>query len=405
MEILQTQAGMSNPIQPKAVRETTGSVFMSASQPAEQENIPASHVINQLDEPPGVIRHIASSISEQTIDESSSVARETPTTESGNGTVLSAETTFLQQLSEEWQGFPALEKIVSSIRPIFENPDDYVIYRGFLQHDEFSSETGHPISWVRTQYELPSTFSQSQPTDSYKPSLVTYIKFADGRWPPDPEYAFNTYVALVHSDPSSGGDSWFYKLEMQPSEDGKRQWALAYPDEVLEEKRAALEKEIGNLANPDFITADPQISLYDDHLVAIELETRASVEGQLRVLREKSEKRQAASPTPRPLSDDPELDRVLRDYFRHERSRLSQAQSPRSMIIGKEGFHWREELSENAQKLYELLIVEMGDFDSLPLYAAEDGFDLQAALLECRGHGLLDESIPGLVRIIRREIK
>jgi hypothetical protein len=73
--------------------------------------------------------------------------------------------------------------------------------------------------------------------------------------------------------------------------------------------------------------------------------------------------------------------------------------------VDKEGFHWREERSENGQKLYKLLIGKQGDIDLLPTQAAEDGFDLQAALDECRGYGLLDESIPGLVRLIRREIK
>lgn len=77
----------------------------------------------------------------------------------------------------------------------------------------------------------------------------------------------------------------------------------------------------------------------------------------------------------------------------------------RSMIVGKEGFNWREELSEDGQRLYKLLVREMGDIDSLPAYAAEDGFDLNVAMEELKGHGLLDESIPGLVRLIRREVK
>ena len=75
------------------------------------------------------------------------------------------------------------------------------------------------------------------------------------------------------------------------------------------------------------------------------------------------------------------------------------------MIVGKEGFHWREELSEDGQKLYKLLIKEMGDRDLLPTFSAQDEFDLNGAMEELKGHGLLDESIPELVRLIRREIK
>jgi hypothetical protein len=86
--------------------------------------------------------------------------------------------------------------------------------------------------------------------------------------------------------------------------------------------------------------------------------------------------------------------------------RLELAQPHRhSMIIGKEGFKWRQELSEGGQKFYKLLVKEMGDIDLLPTFAAEKEFDLKAAMEELKGHGLLDESIPGLVRLIRREIK
>jgi len=78
--------------------------------------------------------------------------------------------------------------------------------------------------------------------------------------------------------------------------------------------------------------------------------------------------------------------------------------SHHSEVVGKKGFYWREELSEDGQKLYGALIEERGDSDLLPQYAAEDEFDLNGALAELRGHGLLDESDPELIKLIRRKL-
>jgi hypothetical protein len=71
-------------------------------------------------------------------------------------------------------------------------------------------------------------------------------------------------------------------------------------------------------------------------------------------------------------------------------------------IIGKPGFRWRKELSEGGQKLYYWLLTEAGDIDGLPGIAAEDNFDLDATLEELRGHGLLDESDPDIIMLVRR---
>lgn len=66
-------------------------------------------------------------------------------------------------------------------------------------------------------------------------------------------------------------------------------------------------------------------------------------------------------------------------------------------------FSWWNDLSPDAQKLYECLIEERGDTDLLPLYATEDQFDLNAALDELRTHGCLDESDPSRIKLRNRQ--
>lgn len=76
-----------------------------------------------------------------------------------------------------------------------------------------------------------------------------------------------------------------------------------------------------------------------------------------------------------------------------------------SEIIGKPGFRWKRELSEDGRKLYQHLLMEMGDVHLLPMHAARDNYNLQAALEELRKHGLLDESNPQLIRIIHQKLQ
>ncbi len=72
--------------------------------------------------------------------------------------------------------------------------------------------------------------------------------------------------------------------------------------------------------------------------------------------------------------------------------------------IGRADFLWREALSENAQQLYLWLIADMGDREFLSIHAAEDGWDLDAALAELREHEILDESDPEIIRIVRTKL-
>lgn len=61
-------------------------------------------------------------------------------------------------------------------------------------------------------------------------------------------------------------------------------------------------------------------------------------------------------------------------------------------VAGRGDFNWRTTLSEDGQKLYRLLLYDMGDREYLPLHASEEGWDLEAALDELRRHELIDES-------------
>ena len=76
-----------------------------------------------------------------------------------------------------------------------------------------------------------------------------------------------------------------------------------------------------------------------------------------------------------------------------------------SKVYGKSGVDLRRDLSPNAKKLLDCLIEERGDVDLLPMFAAEDNFDLDAAVDEMRALSLLDESDPKRIRLISRSLK
>jgi hypothetical protein len=62
-------------------------------------------------------------------------------------------------------------------------------------------------------------------------------------------------------------------------------------------------------------------------------------------------------------------------------------------------FIWDEHLSENGQKLYLLLLGEVGCTPYLRQLAEAEGVDLDAGLAELRRHRVLDEHDPKIVRI------
>ena len=73
-------------------------------------------------------------------------------------------------------------------------------------------------------------------------------------------------------------------------------------------------------------------------------------------------------------------------------------------LIGKARFNWQRELSEDGRKLYLCLLEERGDRELLPIYAKGERFDLQSALSELRGHSLLDERDPQVVKMVRHTL-
>lgn len=73
---------------------------------------------------------------------------------------------------------------------------------------------------------------------------------------------------------------------------------------------------------------------------------------------------------------------------------------PESFAVDwKDDFVWHRDLSEDGQKLYEVLLGEAGDRDTLPKIAEEDGYDLDKTLAELRGQGILDEDNPLRIRL------
>ena len=58
-----------------------------------------------------------------------------------------------------------------------------------------------------------------------------------------------------------------------------------------------------------------------------------------------------------------------------------------------------EVLSEDGLKLREILLMEAGDVDTLPIFAEEDGFNLEKAMNELRKYGLLNENDPTRVKL------
>jgi len=87
---------------------------------------------------------------------------------------------------------------------------------------------------------------------------------------------------------------------------------------------------------------------------------------------------------------------------REERNSLPQLDPN---VVGKIGVDLHQDLSANARKLLDCLIEERGDADLLPIYAAEDKFDLDAALDELRQLALLDESDPKRVKLVSRRLE
>jgi len=70
----------------------------------------------------------------------------------------------------------------------------------------------------------------------------------------------------------------------------------------------------------------------------------------------------------------------------------------------KDQFWWWRDLSQDGRKLYEILIGEGGDWDILPEYADQVGFNLNTALVELRERGFLDESDPHRVRLAGKNL-
>lgn len=68
--------------------------------------------------------------------------------------------------------------------------------------------------------------------------------------------------------------------------------------------------------------------------------------------------------------------------------------------IGRADFNWRRELSENGQRLYRVLLYEMGHTDLLPELATVYEFGLDEALGELRSHHLVDERNPDFISLL-----
>lgn len=75
-----------------------------------------------------------------------------------------------------------------------------------------------------------------------------------------------------------------------------------------------------------------------------------------------------------------------------------------SWSIGRDDFDWTEDLSENGQKLFLLLINDIGLTKYLPELAEQKGIELASALEELRRNKIIDESDPTIIRIIRRRL-
>lgn len=64
-----------------------------------------------------------------------------------------------------------------------------------------------------------------------------------------------------------------------------------------------------------------------------------------------------------------------------------------------ERLDWREDLSEEGQKLYEFLLGDVGDVEILSIFAGTHKLDLKTTLDELRSWGILDERDPLIIRI------
>jgi hypothetical protein len=66
---------------------------------------------------------------------------------------------------------------------------------------------------------------------------------------------------------------------------------------------------------------------------------------------------------------------------------------------GRGDFNWKRDLSENGQKLYGLFLRAVVDKELLPIIAAKQGFDLEAAIDELRSHNVIDDSDSKIFRL------
>ncbi len=63
----------------------------------------------------------------------------------------------------------------------------------------------------------------------------------------------------------------------------------------------------------------------------------------------------------------------------------------------KKDFIWTEDLSENGQKLFLLLLGDIGHMNDPPALAKEEGINLDEGLKELRHHDVLDERDPKII--------
>lgn len=82
-----------------------------------------------------------------------------------------------------------------------------------------------------------------------------------------------------------------------------------------------------------------------------------------------------------------------------------QQESPETLeMIGRADFVPSEDLSENAYTLYQWILGDACNSEFLEYLVLNYGLDIEAGIEELRGYGLLDESNPNLLRILRRKL-
>lgn len=81
---------------------------------------------------------------------------------------------------------------------------------------------------------------------------------------------------------------------------------------------------------------------------------------------------------------------------------FDKAKSYEAFAVGREDFDWHTDLSENAKKLFLLILYEVGWTQSLSELSKSEKIDLEAGLQELRQQELIDESDPAIVTVLKR---